>query len=87
MADTKHTDGILYDWAATKNVPVTPNVAKNLAIDNGSGLTGCSACRDRKLQHICKFSWMKADGFCAYIKFDDYCDNHKAQYDIKENPI
>jgi hypothetical protein len=73
---------ILYDWAATRTAPAS-DAAKNLAIDNGSGLTGCSACKDRKLQNICKFASMK-NGYCIYIKFDDFCDNHKAQYDAKE---
>jgi hypothetical protein len=72
---------LLFGWAKEGKASTDP--AKNLAIDNGCGLTGCSACRDSKLQNICKFKSMK-NGYCIYIKFDDYCDNHNAQYDAKE---
>jgi hypothetical protein len=72
---------MLFGWAKEGKPSTDP--AKNLAIDNGCGLTGCSACKDRNLQNICKFKSMKL-GYCIYIKFDDYCDNHEAQYDAKE---
>jgi hypothetical protein len=74
--------GILQGYAPNRIAPAS-DAAKNLAIDNGSGLTGCSACSDPKLQNICKFKDMK-NGYCIYIKFDDYCDNHEAQYAAKE---
>jgi hypothetical protein len=85
MADVK-LPGILKDYAPNRPGEAV-DAARNLAIDNGSGLTGCSACRDRKLQNICKFVEIDKTGYCMYIKFDDYCDNHDAQWDIKENPI
>ena len=75
--------GILQGYAPNRITPAS-DAAKNLAIDNGCGLTGCSAYKDRKLQNLCKFKDMKND-YCIYIKFDEYCDNHKAQYDIKES--
>jgi hypothetical protein len=72
---------LLHGWAA--KAPPSSDPAKNLAIDNGCGLTGCSACKDKNLQNLCKFKDMK-NGYCIYIKFYDYCDNHEAQYDVKE---
>lgn len=50
-----------------------------LAINNGSGLTGCKGCSMLE-QEKCKF-FVKAsyDQRCLHLVFDEYCDCSKAQ--------
>lgn len=51
-----------------------------LAMNNGSGCTGCSACGDLKEQEKCEgFEKASFEHRCMWQKFNEYCDNPKMQ--------
>ena len=60
---------------------------KNYAINNGSGLTGCGACKDRALQNACMWRRLKSSGLCTHIIMEEYCDSLKAQDHAKGKGI
>lgn len=55
----------------------------NLAKSMGSGCTICIACEDTKLQKTCSFNPRTKIFNCYHLRFNEYCDNEKAQKSAK----